>query len=114
MDAAEMNRRIEIEMLKFEMNHNNETISTLRSRNIEIAIQLANVIHGVSVGDTVMLSNGTEYKVCSIHPRVLLLSPANLEKQVKPWVMGHPHTKDGIGWDESKEINLYGNWERVS
>lgn len=97
-----------VKLLKEELSRNEETISSLRSRNIDITIRLISYIHGVSVGDVVCVPNGTEYKVCEVAiDRWLFAANAT------PWVVGNPHTKDGTGWDMDRRINLYANWRRI-
>lgn len=104
---AEHNRNAEVEMLKEELSRNEETISSLRARNIDITIRLIAFEWGISIGDVVRTPDGTQYIV-----KVIFIKERR--NDVKPWIIVNPHTKDGWGWDTTKDINLYGRWEKVS
>lgn len=105
----ELNQPIEIKLLKEELARNEETISSLRARNIDITIRLIAYEYGISVGDVVRTPDGTQYLV-----KEIFNGTWSYHRGTKPWVIANPHTKDGIGWDEKKEINLYARWEKVS
>jgi hypothetical protein len=110
MDTADESRMADhIEHLKAEMARNEETISSLRDRNIDIIIRLIAFEHGISVGDVVRTPDGTQYIVKKIGTERW-----RRQCEIKPWILVNPHTKDGIGWDKTTEINLYANWEKVS
>jgi hypothetical protein len=109
MDTADESRMADhFEHLKAEMARNEETISSLRARNIDIAIRLIAYAWGISVGDVVRTPDGTQYLVKEISGRW------GRHTSFKPWIVVNPHTKDGIGWDITKDINLYARWEKVS
>jgi hypothetical protein len=110
MDTADESRMADhFEHLKAEMARNEETISSLRARNIDITIRLIAFEWGISVGDVVRTPDGTQYLV-----KVIGTERWRRQPGIKPWILVNPHTKDGIGWDKTSEINLYANWEKVS
>jgi len=113
MDATELNRNIDIEMLKEELVRNTETISALHSRNHDIATRLITLIHGISVGDIVSTPGGKDdYIIKEIVINQWMCNFTN-GKHIPPWVVVNPRIKDGR-WDEKREINLYGNWRKKS
>jgi len=109
MDTADESRMADhFEHLKAEMARNEETISSLRARNIDIAIRLIAFEYGISVGDVVRTPDGTQYLVKAI------VNERWRYHGTKPWIVVNPHTRDGIGWDTTRDINLYARWEKVS
>lgn len=113
MDTTEKLNDMAISMLETELARNEETISSLRARNIDITIRLVALEYGISVGDVVCTPNGTKYRVCEIITDRWLHAKRIGNARVPPWIRVNPHTKDGIGWEDNLIINLYSNWRKV-
>jgi hypothetical protein len=111
MDTADESRMADhFEHLKAELARNEETISSLRARNIDITIRLIAYTWGISVGDIVRTpGRDVQYIV-----KAIANERWRYHNNAKPWIVVNPHTKDGIGWDRTRDMNLYANWEKVS